>query len=111
MEPKDKFQTYEVPWNEFTNALRSEMEKQVGADIIDRIVCDLADGFEVYTYIQGDLDFEYEEIFERKFGSDGEISNLLTVMLLASIYHTSEENIRLHADRKDNPIVEVYVKQ
>ena len=28
-------------------------------------------------------------------------------MLLASIY-TSEENIRLHADHKENPIVEVY---
>ncbi|EEM16154.1 hypothetical protein bpmyx0001_30150 [Bacillus pseudomycoides DSM 12442] len=111
MESKDQFQTYEVPWNEFTNALRSEMEKQVGADIIDQVVCDLKDGFEVYTYIQGDLDFEYKEELERKFGSDGKIPNLLTVMLLASIYHTSEENIRLHADRKDNPIVEVYVKQ
>lgn len=31
-------------------------------------------------------------------------------MLLASIYNTSEENIRLHADHKENPIVEVYVK-
>ncbi|KFN12614.1 hypothetical protein [Bacillus pseudomycoides] len=111
MEPKDQFQTYEVPWNEFTNALRSEMEKQVGADIIDQVVCDLKDGFEVYTYIQGDLDFEYKEELERKLWSDGKIPNLLTVMLLASIYHTSEENIRLHADRKDNPIVEVYVKQ
>lgn len=30
-------------------------------------------------------------------------------MLLASIYNTSEENIRLHADHKENPIVEVYV--
>ena len=30
-------------------------------------------------------------------------------MLLASIYNTSEENIRLHADNKENPIVEVYV--
>ena len=32
-------------------------------------------------------------------------------MLLAGIYRTSEENIRLHADHKDNPIVEVYVKK
>lgn len=111
MEPKDQFQTYEVPWDEFTGALRKEMERQVGADIIDRIVCDLADGFEVYTYIQGDLDFEWEEALKRKFGSDGEIPNLITVMLLASIYRTSEENIRLHADQKENPIVEVYVKQ
>ena len=37
--------------------------------------------------------------------------NLLTVMLVSSIYNTGEENIRLHADNKDNPIVEVYVKQ
>ncbi|KEK22265.1 hypothetical protein [Bacillus gaemokensis] len=111
MEPTDQFQTYEVSWDDFAGAIRSEMERQVGTDIIDRIVCDLKDGFEVYTYVQGDLDFEYKEAFERKFGSDGEIPNLLTVILLASIYHTSEENIRLHANNKDNPIVEVYVKR
>ncbi|WP_459500144.1 hypothetical protein [Bacillus sp. C1] len=111
MEAKDQFQTYEVPWNEFTDALRSEMERQVGADIVDRIVCNLDDGFEVYTYIQGDLGFEYKEALERKFGSDGKTPNLLTVMLVAGMYRTSEENIRLHADRKENPIVEVYVKQ
>lgn len=61
--------------------------------------------------MQGDLDFEYKEALERKYGSDAKIPNLLTVMLLASIYNTSEENIRLHADQKENPIVEVYVKK
>ncbi|MDM5155722.1 hypothetical protein QUF88_18580 [Bacillus sp. DX1.1] len=111
MKSTDQFQTYEVPWNEFTDALRNEMERQVGADIIDRIVCDLEDGFEVYTYIQGDLDFEYKEVLERKYGTDGKVPNVLTIMLLSGIYHTSEGNIRLHADNKENPIVQVYVKQ
>ncbi|EJS70137.1 hypothetical protein CN425_14405 [Bacillus cereus] len=111
MESTDQFQTYEVPWREFTEALRGEMKKQVGADIIDTIVCNLEDGFEVYTYVQGDLDFEYKEALERQYGSDAKTPNVLTVMLLASIYHTGEENIRLHADQKENPIVEVYVKK
>ncbi|PFJ06686.1 hypothetical protein COD67_02490 [Bacillus cereus] len=107
----DQFQTYEVPWEDFIGALRGEMKKQVGADIIDTVVCNLEDGFEVYTYVQGDLDFEYKEALERKYGSDAKIPNLLTVMLLANIYNTGEENLRLHADQKENPIVEVYVKQ
>ncbi|PEB56841.1 hypothetical protein CON65_13535 [Bacillus pseudomycoides] len=111
MESTDQFQTYEVSWEKFIAALRDEMKRQVGADIIDQVVCNLKDGFEVYTYIQGDLEFEYKEAFERKFGSDGKTPNLLTVMLLANIYQTGEENIRLHADQKDNPIVEVYVKR
>ena len=29
------------------------MKKQVGTDIIDTVVCNLEDGFEVYTYVQG----------------------------------------------------------
>ncbi|KFM99974.1 hypothetical protein D0U04_13390 [Bacillus clarus] len=111
MESTDQFQIYEVPWNEFIEALRSEMKNQVGADIIDQVVCNLKDGFEVYTYVQGDLDFEYKEALERKFGSDGKTPNVLTIMLLANIYNTSEEKIRLHADQKDNPLVAVYVKQ
>ncbi|ABK86468.1 hypothetical protein ACQGR7_06945 [Bacillus sp. Gnz1/3] len=111
MKSTDQFQTYEVPWEEFIAALREEIKKQVGADIIDTVVCNLEDGFEVYTYVQGDLDFEYKEALERKYGSDAKTPNVLTIMLLASIYSTSEENIRLHVDRKDNPIVEVYVKQ
>ncbi|MBK5471686.1 hypothetical protein ABEY48_15770 [Bacillus mycoides] len=111
MKSTDQFQTYEVPWEELIEALRGEMKKQVGADIIDTVVCNLEDGFEVYTYVQGDLDFEYTEALERKYGSDGKIPNLLTVMLVASIYNTGEENIRLHADQKENPIVEVYVKK
>ncbi|MED1105145.1 hypothetical protein [Bacillus paramycoides] len=111
MKSTDQFQTYEVPWEEFIEALRSEMKKQVGADIIDTVVSNLEDGFEVYTYVQGDLDFEYKEALERKYGSDAKIPNLLTVMLLASIYNAGEENIRLHADQKGNPIVEVYVKK
>lgn len=111
MKSTDQFQTYEVPWEEFIEALREEMKKQVGADIIDTVVCNLEDGFEVYTYVQGDLDFEYKEGLERKYGSDTKIPNVLTIMLLASIYNTSEANIRLHADNKENPIVEVYVKQ
>ena len=111
MKSTDQFQTYEVPWEEFIEALRGEMKKQVGADIIDTVVCNLKDGFEVYTYVQGDLDFEYTEALERKYGSDAKIPNLLTVMLVASIYNTGEENIRLHADQKENPIVEVYVKK
>ena len=53
--------------------------------------------------------FEYKEALERKYGSDAKTPNVLTIMLLASIYNTSEENIRLHADHKENPIVEVYV--
>ncbi len=65
----------------------------------------------MYTYVQGDLDFEYKEALERKYGSDAKTPNVLTIMLLAGIYRTSEENIRLHADHKDNPIVEVYVKK
>lgn len=48
-----QFQTYEVPWEDFIEALREEMKKQVGADIIDTVVCNLEDGFEVYTYVQG----------------------------------------------------------
>ncbi|PFL17575.1 hypothetical protein COJ07_23030 [Bacillus cereus] len=111
MKSTDQFQTYEVPWEEFIEALRNEMKKQVGADIIDTVVCNLEDGFEVYTYVQGDLDFEYTEALERKYGSDAKIPNVLTVMLLASIYNTPEENIRLHADQKEDPIVEVYVKK
>jgi len=111
MKSTDQFQIYEVPWEEFIEALREEMKKQVGADIIDAIVCNLEDGFEVYTYVQGDLDFEYKEALERKDGSDAKTPNVLTIMLLASIYSTSEENLRLHADHKDNPIVEVYVKK
>nr|EEK66546.1 hypothetical protein bcere0006_33330 [Bacillus wiedmannii] len=111
MKSTDQFQIYEVPWEEFIEALREEMKKQVGADIIDTVVCNLEDGFEVYTYVQGDLDFEYKEALERKYGSDAKTPNVLTIMLLANIYSTSEENIRLHADHKDNPIVEVYVKQ
>ncbi|PFS01437.1 hypothetical protein COK55_30580, partial [Bacillus cereus] len=67
--------------------------------------------FEVYTYVQGDLDFEYKEALESKYGSDAKTPNVLTIMLLASIYNTGEENIRLHADNKENPIVEGYVKQ
>ena len=111
MKSADQFQTYEVPCEEFIEALREEMKKQVGADIIDTVVCNLEDGFEVYTYVQGDLDFEYKEALERKYGSDAKTPNVLTIMLLAGIYRTSEENIRLHADHKDNPIVEVYVKK
>jgi hypothetical protein len=111
MKKSDQFQTYEVPWEDLTRALREEMKKQVGADIIDRIVCDLEDGFEIYTYIQDDLEFEYKEALERKYGTDAKLPNILTVMLLASIYNTSEGNIRLHADNKDNPVVEVYVKK
>lgn len=53
MKSTDQFQTYEVPWEEFIEALREEMKKQVGADIIDTVVCNLEDGFEVYTYVQG----------------------------------------------------------
>ncbi len=49
---------------------------------------------------KGDLDFEYKEALERKYGSDAKTPNVLTIMLLASIYSTSEENIRLHADHK-----------
>ncbi|PGT75822.1 hypothetical protein COD86_17550 [Bacillus cereus] len=111
MKSTDQFQIYEVPWEEFIEALREEMKKQVGTDIIDTVVCNLKDGFEVYTYVQGDLDFEYKEALERKYGSDAKTPNVLTIMLLANIYSTSEENLRLHADHKDNPIVEVYVKQ
>ncbi|HDR7793767.1 TPA: hypothetical protein QCY19_002364 [Bacillus luti] len=111
MKSTDQFQTYEVPWEELIEALRGEMKRLVGADIIDTVVCNLEDGFEVYTYVQGDLEFEYKEALERKYGSDAKIPNVLTIMLLASIYHTSEENIRLHADHKDHPIVEVYVKK
>lgn len=111
MHPSDEFQVYEVQWDELTAALRKEMKKQIGSDIIDRVVCDLADGFEIYTYIQGDLDFDYKEALERKYGADAMIPNILTVMLLASIYNTSEEKIRLHADNRDNPIVEIYVKK
>jgi hypothetical protein len=107
----DQFQVYEVPWDELTAALRSEMKKQVGADIIDRIVCDLEDGFEVYTYIQGDLDYEYVEALNRKYGTDAKVPNILTLMLLSSIYGVKEEDIRLHADHKENPVVEVYVKK
>ncbi|MBO9129082.1 hypothetical protein [Bacillus sp. 165] len=111
MNGSDQFQVYEVPWQELTSAIRNEMQKQVGADIIDRIVCDLEDGFEIYTYIQGDLDYEYVETLERKYGTDAKIPNILTIMLLSSIYGVSEGDIRLHADNKDNPIVEVYVKR
>jgi len=111
MKSTDQFQIYEVPWEAFIEALRDEMKKQVGADIIDTVVCNLEDGFEVYTYVQGDLDFEYKEALERKYGSDAKTPNVLTIMLLASIYSTSEENIRLHADHKENPVVEVYVKK
>ncbi|PEA53352.1 hypothetical protein CON64_18880 [Bacillus pseudomycoides] len=111
MNRSDTFQTYEMSWNELIDALRKEMARQVGADIIDSIVCDLKDGFEVYTYVQGDLTFEYKEALERKYGTDSKIPNLLTILLLATIYDTKESNIRLHADRKENPVVEVYVKQ
>ncbi|WP_028400111.1 hypothetical protein [Ectobacillus panaciterrae] len=111
MNQSDQIQTYEVPWEDFIGALREEMKKQVGADIIDSIVCDLKDGFEVYTYIQGDIDFEYKEALERKYGTDAKLPNILTIVLLASIYNTKEENIRLHADNKEDPIVQVYVKQ
>ncbi len=78
-------ETQEVPWEEFIEALREEMKKQVGADIIDTRSCNLEDGFEVYTYVQGDLDFEYKEALERKYGSDAKTPNVLTIMLLASI--------------------------
>ena len=111
MNGSDVFQVYEVPWNDFTDALRSEMKEQIGADIVDRIVCDLEDGFEVYTYIQGDLDFDLKDALERKYGTDAALPNVLTIMLLSEIYNTPEENIRLHADNKQNPAVEVYVKQ
>ncbi|MGG0186207.1 hypothetical protein [Bacillus rhizoplanae] len=111
MNHSDTFQTYEVSWNALTDALRKEMTRQVGADIIDTIVCDLQDGFEVYTYIQGDLAFEYKEALERKYGTDSKFPNVLTVLLLADIYNVKESNIRLHADHKENPVVEVYVKQ
>ncbi|ABS22488.1 hypothetical protein ACRS6Y_19290 [Bacillus cytotoxicus] len=111
MKATDQFQIYEVPWERLVIALREEMKKQVGADIIDQVVCNLKDGFEVYTYIQGDLEFEYKEALERKFGSDAKTPNVLTVLLLASMYQTGEENIRLHADDKENPVVEVYVKK
>ncbi|MFD3445690.1 hypothetical protein ACFDTO_13920 [Microbacteriaceae bacterium 4G12] len=111
MNQSDLFQAYEVQWDEFTNMLRDEMRRQVGADIIDRIVCNLEDGFEVYTYIQGDLDFTYKEALERKYGTDSKLPNILSIMLLASLYNTSEANIRLHADNKDHPVVEVYVKK
>ncbi|GAA3324108.1 hypothetical protein GCM10020331_050660 [Ectobacillus funiculus] len=84
----------------FTDALRSEMKEQIGADIVDRIVCDLEDGFEVYTYIQGDLDFDLKDALERKYGTDAALPNVLTIMLLSEIYNTPEENIRLHADHK-----------
>ena len=83
---KSTDQTYEVPWEDFIEALREEMKKQ--EDIIDTVVCNLEDGFEVYTYA-GDLDFEYT--LERKYGSDAKTPNVLTIMLLASIYNTSEE--------------------
>ena len=110
MKSTDQFQTYEVPWEEFIEALREEMKKQVGADIIDTVVCNLEDGFEVYTYVQG---IWILNIRKRWKGNTGVMqnSNVLTIMLLAGIYRTSEENIRLHADHKDNPIVEVYVKK
>nr|WP_279664419.1 hypothetical protein [Ectobacillus ponti] len=91
--------------------MRAEMKRQVGADIIDRVVCDLADGFEVYTYIQGDLDFDFKDALERKYGTDASLPNILTILLLATIYNTSESNIRLHADNKENPVVEVYIKK
>ncbi|MGQ0421353.1 hypothetical protein ACT4US_22530 [Bacillus sp. HC-Mk] len=52
MKSTDQFQTYEVPWEDFIEALREEMKKQVGTDIIDTVVCNLEDGFEVYTYVQ-----------------------------------------------------------
>ncbi len=57
MKSTDQFQTYEVSWEEFIEALREEMKKQVGADIIDTVVCNLEDGFEVYTYVQGGFGF------------------------------------------------------
>ncbi|PDY45819.1 hypothetical protein COM88_35335, partial [Bacillus cereus] len=38
MKSTDQFQTYEVPWKEFIEALRDEMKKKVGADIIDTVV-------------------------------------------------------------------------
>ncbi len=92
MKSTDQFQTHEVPW-EFIEALREEMKKQVGADIIDTVVCNLEDGFEVYTYVQGDLDFEYKEALERKYGSDAKTPNVLTIMLLASIYNIQVKRI------------------
>ena len=75
MKSTDQFQTYEVPWEEFIKALREEMKKQVGADIIDTVVCNLEDGFEVYTYVQGTWILS---IRKRWKGNTGAMPKLLT---------------------------------
>ena len=75
MKSTDQFQTYEVPWEEFIAALREEMKKQVGADIVDTVVCNLEDGFEVYTYVQG---IWILNIRKRWKGNTGVMQKLLT---------------------------------
>lgn len=71
MKSTDQFQTYEVPWEELIEALRGEMKKQVGADIIDTVVCNLKDGFEVYTYVQGDLISSIQKLLNENMGVTG----------------------------------------
>ena len=51
------------------------MKKQVGADIIDTVVCNLEDGFEVYTYVQG---IWILNIRKRWKGNTGVMQKLLT---------------------------------
>lgn len=65
----------------------------------------------MYTYVQGIWILNIRKRWKGNTGVMQKTPNVLTIMLLAGIYRTSEENIRLHADHKDNPIVEVYVKK
>ena len=51
MKSTDQFQTYEE-YRGKSLLQHCEMKKQVGADIVDTVVCNLEDGFEVYTYVQ-----------------------------------------------------------